>query len=271
MAINYGIKRKIGYQIKIDLTLFKFQIIQIMSNYNIYGTDQQNYNFYDNKFDDRDVRRGFIRKVYSLLTLQILFTCGLSSLFIIDDNAKQFLTSHEGIILTWMSMIGLFVLMISMICCHQIARKFPQNYGFLFLFTILMSYIVSGVTCQYQTNNILIAFGATASVTLGLTLYSFQTKYDFTGWGMGLTGFLFLLIFSSLILGFTNSNVLNLAYSIGGALLFSLFIIYDTQLIIGGKHKKYQFSPDDYVFAAISLYIDIINMFLFILGMTERD
>ena len=37
--------------------------------------------------------------------------------------------------------------------------------------------------------------------------------------------------------------------------MFSLFIVYDTQLIIGGKHHSHQFSIDEYVFAALSLYI----------------
>lgn len=44
-----------------------------------------------------------------------------------------------------------------------------------------------------------------------------------------------------------------------------LAVADDTQLIIGGKHAKFQFSVDDYVFAALNLYLDIINLFLFIL------
>lgn len=56
-----------------------------------------------------------------------------------------------------------------------------------------------------------------------------------------------------------------LVYSSIGALLFSFYIIYDTQLMMGGKHK-YSIHPDEYIFAALSLYIDIINLFLFILS-----
>jgi len=43
-----------------------------------------------------------------------------------------------------------------------------------------------------------------------------------------------------------------------------LFIVYDTQLMLGGKHK-YAISMDEYVFAALNLYLDIINLFLYIL------
>jgi FtsH-binding integral membrane protein len=46
---------------------------------------------------------------------------------------------------------------------------------------------------------------------------------------------------------------------------FSCYIVYDTQLIVGGFHKKYQFAIDDIVLATLSIYLDIINLFLYIL------
>ena len=48
------------------------------------------------------------------------------------------------------------------------------------------------------------------------------------------------------------------------ALLFSLYLIYDTQLIIGGK--KHSISPEEHIYASISLYIDVVYIFLAILG-----
>lgn len=42
-------------------------------------------------------------------------------------------------------------------------------------------------------------------------------------------------------------------YALCGCLLFSMFIVYDTQLIVGGRHKKHQFGVDEYVFAALNL------------------
>jgi FtsH-binding integral membrane protein len=62
-----------------------------------------------------------------------------------------------------------------------------------------------------------------------------------------------------------NGGWMQLLYAGGGCLLFSFYLVYDTQLILGGQHKKYQFSVDDYVFAALNLYLDIINLFIFIL------
>ena len=44
---------------------------------------------------------------------------------------------------------------------------------------------------------------------------------------------------------------------------------YDTQLIVGGAHKKHQFGVDDYVFAALNIYLDIINLFLLLLQLLQ--
>ena len=59
----------------------------------------------------------------------------------------------------------------------------------------------------------------------------------------------------------------------GGCLLFSCYIVYDTQLIVGGQHKKHQFGVDDYVFAALNIYLDIINLFVYLLRLlnSRRD
>lgn len=55
------------------------------------------------------------------------------------------------------------------------------------------------------------------------------------------------------------SSTLNLIYAIGGTLLFSGYVVYDTYLI------NSRLSPDEYIIGAISLYLDFINLFLSIL------
>ena len=52
------------------------------------------------------------------------------------------------------------------------------------------------------------------------------------------------------------------------AILFSGFLIYDTQQIMGGK--KYEISPEDHVYASIQLYIDVVYIFLAILNLGKR-
>ncbi len=55
-----------------------------------------------------------------------------------------------------------------------------------------------------------------------------------------------------------------IAYGSAGALIFSLYIVYDTQLMMGGKHK-YALDPEEYIFAALNIYLDIVNLFMYIL------
>jgi len=60
-------------------------------------------------------------------------------------------------------------------------------------------------------------------------------------------------------------------FSLIGASLFSAFLAYHTRLIVSGKHSKYQLSEKDYVFGALLLYNDIINIFLYMLKLMDRD
>lgn len=81
-----------------------------------------------------------------------------------------------------------------------------------------------------------------------------------------LLGFSFVLAIGSIagLGGSVAFETMRLIYAALGALLFSFYIVFDTQLIVGGKHK-HGFSIDDYAMAAICIYIDIIQLFLFIL------
>lgn len=113
----------------------------------------------------------------------------------------------------------------------------------------------------------LLALGITVVICLALTAFSFQTKWDFTGMGAGL--FVCLIVF--MIFGFLAIflrgafPILNMVYACLGALLFSVYLVYDTQMIMGGKHK-YSISPEEYIFAALNIYLDIINIFIYILS-----
>ena len=55
-----------------------------------------------------------------------------------------------------------------------------------------------------------------------------------------------------------------IGFGAAGALVFSLYLVYDTQLMLGGKHK-YALSPEEYIFAALNLYIDVVQLFMYIL------
>ena len=109
-----------------------------------------------------------------------------------------------------------------------------------------------------------------------------QTKIDFTLCRGVLACVLFVFVLFGLgiailpLLG-VNVQILHLVYSAIGVLLFSVYLIYDTQVVdnqqssplnpqmmMGGNHK-FSISPEEYIFAAIAIYLDILNLFLHIL------
>mmetsp|Transcript_144344 Transcript_144344/g.350468 ORF Transcript_144344/g.350468 Transcript_144344/m.350468 type:complete len:273 (+) Transcript_144344:105-923(+) len=219
------------------------------------------------------VRSDFIRKVYTLLTMQLFVTFGIA-LYMNTQLTPYFVFQNRGIF--YMASFGTMAFMIGVsCCCAGMLRTFPFNYAFLAIVTLGMSVMVGFTTVLYTTESVLLALGATAGVFLLLTAYACLTKTDFTGIGPYLfAGLLCLSLFSfgmMLFSWFTGSSLMgsaiHKAYACAGVLLFVFYIIYDTQLIVGGQHKSHQHSVDDYVLATIDLYLDIINLFMFLLEM----
>merc|ERR1712217_400057 len=121
-----------------------------------------------------------------------------------------------------------------------------MGYIFLFTFTILESIAIGFVCTIYTGPSVLLAFASTTLVFLSLTAYACCTKSDFTGAGpylyMALNCML-MFSFTMWIFGFFMPIPagVNKIYALIGVILFSAFIVYDTQLIIGGQHKSHQF------------------------------
>lgn len=152
-----------------------------------------------------------------------------------------------------------------MACCENVRRKSPINFIVLSIFTVAESYMIAVATFRFQPDDVVMAFGITTALCLALTLFAFQTKWDFTMMGGMLFVALILLFLLGLISAFFPGKGMTLVYSSCGALLFSIYLIYDTQMMMGGKHK-HSISPEEYVFAALTLYLDIINIFMYILS-----
>lgn len=217
------------------------------------------------------VRHGFIRKVYSILFIQLLLTTVVAAIIMKVGNHLR--ETNPGLVqfMLYTSMAGT----LGMVCCCQsLLKTSPQNYVFLLVFTLLESILIGFICTMYTAGSVLFVTAITAFVVGGLTLFACQTKYDFTGCGpylfcalLVLMGFGLSLCIASMF-GFEGTpgfETLQMIYAGCGTLLFSFFIVYDTQKIVGGKHKKHQYNVDDYCFAALSLYLDIINLFLFLL------
>jgi len=160
--------------------------------------------------------------------------------------------------------IATIVIMIAIACCENVRRSFPLNFIMLGLFTLCESYLLGVVSAHYQADEVLLAMGIVAFLTLAITLFAFQTKIDFTMMSGCLFVALIVLICFGFLTIFFHSKVVRLVYACLGALVFGLYLVMDTQLMMGGN-KKYTISPEEYIFAALNLYVDIVTLFLYIL------
>jgi len=215
-------------------------------------------------FSDKAIRRAFIRKVYGVLTAQLLLTFGIIMFFNHAPGMRDYART-QGQWMYWVGFVVTMVCMIAMVCCEGPRRKAPMNYIFLGIFTAAEGFMLGTLTVKFETESIWIAIVITVGVTLGLTIFAFQTKYDFTACGGMLCALLMAFIIAGFFMAFLpKTRWTFIGYGAVGALIFSLYIIYDTQLMMGGKHK-YSLDPEEYVFAALNIYLDVINLFLYIL------
>lgn len=217
---------------------------------------------FGSSFSDKNIRMGFIRKVYAILMVQLAITVSFICLFIYCQPVKEYSYQHPEMMLVGFVLV--IALMITMACCDNVRRTFPLNFICLFLFTVVESFLLGVAASAYNAEEVMWAAGICAFICLGLTAFAFQTKYDFTMMhGMLFVTLLIFVCFGFLVM-FLHNEVVRLIYACIGALIFSLYLVYDTQLLIGGHHK-YSISAEEYIFAALNLYLDVINLFIYIL------
>merc|ERR1712226_1200951 len=182
--------------------------------------------------------------------------------------------SDSALILYIVSYIVFIVTYFAIACCERVRKRSPGNIIALGIFTLALSLMVASISVYHNAEWVLMAIGITAALCLGLTLFSFQTKIDFTGIGPYLfvaCWCLFLFGIMAIIFAGTGETgrIIHTVYSSLMALLFSLFLVYDTQRIMGGK--KHSISPEEHIWASIEIYIDVVYIFLAILGLGGRD
>eukprot|EP00933_Yihiella_yeosuensis_P082097 TRINITY_DN9585_c0_g1_i2.p1 TRINITY_DN9585_c0_g1~~TRINITY_DN9585_c0_g1_i2.p1 ORF type:complete len:252 (+),score=36.97 TRINITY_DN9585_c0_g1_i2:87-842(+) len=220
------------------------------------------------------VRHGFIKKVYGILSVQLCLTTAVAAM--VMNYAESAMYENPGLVQFMIFMSAFATLAISFVfmCCPDTMRKTPTNYALLSVFTLAEAVLIGFICVQYTASSVLMVFGITAVMVIGLSVFAMQTKYDFTG----LMPYLFCALLAFCAFGFMLTiasfcglagtgafKTMNLLYAACGAFLFSCYLVMDTQMIVGGKHTRYQFTVDDYCMAAINLYLDIINIFIYLL------
>lgn len=217
----------------------------------------------DGVFSDGNVRRGFIKKVYLILMLQLLVTVGIICAFLYWPELREWTWDNSWF--PYVMLVTTLILVICMSCCDSLRRRVPLNFIALGLFTIAEGLMLGALAAFFNAEAVMWAMGATALVSLALSLFAFQTKFDFTMLNGVLWVFLWTLLSFCLLCAILRSQYLYIVYACLGTLLFSVYLVFDTQLILGGKHRKYEVSPEEYVFAALNLYLDIVTLFLLLL------
>eukprot|EP00933_Yihiella_yeosuensis_P051209 TRINITY_DN49081_c0_g1_i1.p1 TRINITY_DN49081_c0_g1~~TRINITY_DN49081_c0_g1_i1.p1 ORF type:complete len:287 (-),score=39.47 TRINITY_DN49081_c0_g1_i1:319-1086(-) len=223
---------------------------------------------------ETSVRHGFIRKVYGILIVQLCFTTAIGA--VVMNCGESMMDDNPGVVqfFLWMSAFTTVVVSFVFLCCPGTMRKSPTNYVLLSVFTAAEAVLIGFISVQYTAQSVLMVFAITAVMVIGLSLFACQTKYDFTGFlpylfcaMLALCALGFVMWIASLcgLAGTGAFATMNVVYSALAAFIFSCYIVLDTQMIVGGKHSRYQFTVDDYCMAAINLYLDIINLFIYLL------
>jgi FtsH-binding integral membrane protein len=214
---------------------------------------------------NKQVRQGFIAKVYGILCIQLAVTFGMVALFQ-KQSIKDIVQNSRG--MYYSAYVCTIAIILVLVCCGNSRRKYPLNYILLSAFTLCEGYMVATIASFYSSTAVVHAVATTFLLVVALTVYAWQTKYDFTTMG----GILLAALFSFIIFGWIAAfmcvypcTTLSTVYACIGAFLFSCYLIYDTQLMVGGR--KHELSPDEYVFAALNLYLDIVMLFLYILSL----
>lgn len=202
-----------------------------------------------------DIRMSFIRKVYSILTVQLLLTAALSSLSFFSKGYRHWIQSNSWMM--WVSLIGAIGFML---LTFWKRKSYPTNMIFLTGFTALEAYSISVVTSFFESRIVIEALILTLGIFIFLTIFACQSKYDFTSWIPYLAGALWILIiFGFMAAFFPHGSTTELVYGVVAALIFSGYILVDTQMVMRHYHVEEEIA------ASISLYLDILNLFLAIL------
>ncbi|XP_023280657.1 protein lifeguard 3-like [Seriola lalandi dorsalis] len=217
------------------------------------------------QWESTSIRHAFIRKVYLILAAQLVVTFSVVAVFTFVDPVRLFVIRYPGIY--WASFVVYFLVYCILICCKGPRRRFPWNLVLLGVFTLALSYMSGTISSYYETKAVFLAMGITAVVCIAVTIFCFQTKVDFTSCGglLCIAAVLLMIIgiVTAIVLSFQYVPWLHMLYAAIGAIVYTLFLVYNTQLLIG--NRELAISPEEYIYGALSLYVDIVHIFLFIL------
>jgi FtsH-binding integral membrane protein len=201
-------------------------------------------------------RATLVRRTYTLVFASVIVTM-VGAAFGLSQPALMGAVARHPIIAFLCMLAPLWLAM-------RAPREFPRNILLTFLFTFAEGVWLSPILFIYGRTQPGI-IGQAALLTLSsfgvLTLYATLSRRDFSAWGGFFTVGLWVLIATALLNMFFQNAAASLWISAGAVLVFSGLLVYDTWRL------RNVFGPDDYVAAAVHIYLDLINMFVAILNL----
>jgi FtsH-binding integral membrane protein len=202
-------------------------------------------------------RATLVRRTYSLVLVSVLVTMVGASFGLSQPNLMAAVAQHP--------FIAFFCSLAPLLLATRKKAEFPMNIGLVLLFNFVMGVIISpGLFFYGRQQPGLI--GQAAVLTLGafgiLTLYAFVSRRDFSAWGSFLMVGLWVLIGTTFLNYFVGNGTASIWLASVTVLLFSGLLVFDTWRL------RNFYGPDEYVGAAVQIYLDLLNMFMAILRIT---
>lgn len=199
-------------------------------------------------------RATLVRRTYLLVLAGVILTVGGVGFTFTQPALLQAVAAHP--------FISFLVSFAPLLLATRARAAFPANIALVLLFTFTVGVWISPIMYYYtQTQpQLLPQAGLLTLTTFGvLTGYTWISRRDFSAFGSFFVVGLWVLIATSLLNLFFQNGTAALWISAGTVLVFSGLLIYDTWRL------KNVYGPDQYVLAAVQIYLDLLNMFLAIL------
>jgi FtsH-binding integral membrane protein len=198
-------------------------------------------------------RATLVRRTYGLVFISIIITAFGVAFSLNTPSVFEATKAHPFI-----TMIAMFA---PLWMAMQARRQFPKNIALTLIFTFIEGIFIAPflALAESRTPGIIGQAGLlTLSTFAVLSLYAVVSRRDFSAWGSFFMVGLWVLIATSLISFFFPSTLGSLWIAAGTVLVFSGLLVFDTWRIV----RSGQYGPDDYVPAAVNIYLDLLNLFL---------
>ncbi len=212
----------------------------------------------------------FMRKVYAIMAFGLGAT-GLTALVVFNSTAAtQFIFGTPGVYL------GLIIAELVMVFTFaSLARRMSAvgAAALFYVYAILNGLTLSVVFLIYTKGSIASTFFVTAGTFGAMSAYGYVTKKDLTGVGSFMMMGLFGLIIASVVNLFLRSEMIYWLTTYAGILIFVGLTAYDTQKIKQLNVIGNAGTDEDHkeaIHGALILYLDFVNLFLYLLRLLGR-